>query len=510
MLWLAGFLGFFTVLLAVATYVLATRYAVPIFRKRIVQALSTQFQSNVTLGSLDVSLRQGFDVFGQDLEIQPKSLLRYPPVIAVRRFRCHVEWVDLLDRRIHIRQVNVEGMQINFPPNEARNQTRTRKKSHFHFRNTMLVLDRVNCSDALVTILTDRPEKIPLNFKIRNLQLLGLAPGQSMRFTALMTNPRPLGEVASQGTLGPWNAEYPGRLPTTGQYIFQHGDLSTTNGISGFVSSTGYFHGTLDHIDVDGTTDTPDFRINSGGAPVRLQTQFHAIVDGTSGNTYLEPVHAQFLNSSLVASGKIVRAPVGQGHRVSLEVHMNQARVEDLLRLGVKAKTPTLTGRLQLAVRFDLFPGTQNIMDRMMVQGTFLASNARFTNPRTQDKINSLSLRAQGMAREAKYADTKNVDSEMQGDVTLVNNVVTFHPLHYQAPGVKVLLNGTYELDTRMLNLNGTARMDAEVSQMMTGVKSFLLRPLNPMFRRNGAGTEVAIQVSGPESNPKLGLTRVQ
>ncbi len=98
----------------------------------------------------------------------------------------------------------------------------------------------------------------------------------------------------------------------------------------------------------------------------------------------------------------------------------------------------------------------------------------------------------------------------MQGQVTLENSVVTFHPLHYQAPGMKVLLHGTYALDSRMLDLAGTARMDAEVSQMMTGIKSLLLRPFNSLFRKDGVGTEVAIQVTGPQSNPKLAMARIK
>jgi hypothetical protein len=370
-------------------------------------------------------------------------------------------------------------------------------------------VDRLDCKDATLTILTDKPGKIPLRFQIYSLLILDLEPGQSMRFTALMTNPRPRGVIASQGTIGPWNIEYPGRLPTDGQYSFQHADLSTTRGISGTLYSTGYFHGMLDHIEVDGTTDTPDFRIDKGGSAVRLQTQFHAVVDGTSGNTYLDPVHAQFLGSSLVATGKIVRSTQTHGHRVSLNLQMNQARIEDLLRLGVKTNQPALTGRLQLNVKFDLFPGKETVMQRIAFRGTFQAKNARFTNQKTQDKINSLSLRARGKAREAKSSNTANVNSDMQGNVTLVNDVLTFHPLHYQAPGVNVLLHGTYGLDTKKVDLGGTVKMNAEVSQMMTGIKSLLLRPFNPMFRRDGAGTEVAIQVTGTELHPKMNFARM-
>ena len=37
-----------------------------------------------------------------------------------------------------------------------------------------------------------------------------------------------------------------------------------------------------------GQTTTPDFSIDVGGTPVPLETTFHAVVDGTNGNTYLK------------------------------------------------------------------------------------------------------------------------------------------------------------------------------------------------------------------------------
>jgi hypothetical protein len=44
------------------------------------------------------------------------------------------------------------------------------------------------------------------------------------------------------------------------------------------------------------------------------------------------------------------------------------------------------------------------------------------------------------------------------------------------------------------------------VSQMVTGWKSLLLKPVDPFFAKNGAGTEVPIQVTGTRSEPHFGL----
>ena len=92
-----------------------------------------------------------------------------------------------------------------------------------------------------------------------------------------------------------------------GDYSFNNADLSTIKGIGGMLSSTGQYSGTLGNIVVHGTTETPDFRIASSGHPVPLHTEFHAVVDGTSGDTYLRPVNATFLQTSFTANGSVVR-----------------------------------------------------------------------------------------------------------------------------------------------------------------------------------------------------------
>ena len=81
----------------------------------------------------------------------------------------------------------------------------------------------------------------------------------------------------------------------------------------------GDYTGVLENIIVDGTTDTPDFKLDSGASAVHLTTKFHAIVDGTNGNTYLQPVDAHFLNSSVTAKGEVASQPGDKGKTISLD-----------------------------------------------------------------------------------------------------------------------------------------------------------------------------------------------
>jgi hypothetical protein len=67
-------------------------------------------------------------------------------------------------------------------------------------------------------------------------------------------------------------------------------------------------------------------------------------------------------------------------------------------------------------------------------------------------------------------------------------------------------MTGEYSLDGNTFDFHGTARMDAKLSQMVTGWKSILLKPVDPFFKKNGAGTEVPFKITGTKSEPRFGL----
>jgi hypothetical protein len=46
----------------------------------------------------------------------------------------------------------------------------------------------------------------------------------------------------------------------------------------------------------------------------------------------------------------------------------------------------------------------------------------------------------------------------------------------------------------------------ATASAMLTGWKSWVAKPFDPLLKRDGAGLEVPITISGTKADPKLGL----
>lgn len=490
----------------------AIRHAGPMLRTRVIQTLSKRFNSQVQLGEFNVSVLQGLDVEGKNLSLRSNLDPTLPPQIQVGQFSFHTGLLDVFRSPMRIGTVQLHGLVLTIPPKGQRSAMPKSKKSH---GKISIFIDKIVCDDATLTMVTDKPNKVPLQFKIHALTMTRVGSKQPMHFVAHLVNPKPLGDIATSGNFGPWNADQPSDTLVNGTYSFTHADLSTTHGIAGMLSSQGKYSGQLDTINVDGTTDTPDFSVDVSGHKVDLTTQFHAIVNGTNGNTYLQPVKAHFLHTDITATGDVVRAQGQPGHDIHLNVVIDKGRVEDLLELGVNTDPPVMTGNVQLKTKFYLPPGKEPVNQKLQLQGTFAAQNISFSNDKIQKKMDQLSLRSQGKAAEAKGMDNEtgvllpgqqDVQANMHGTFSLGNGKLTLPQLVCAVPGAEIRLAGVYTLDGKEFDFTGHARMQASVSSIVGGWKGKLLTPLNPFFSKNGAGTDIPIKITGTQSNPHFGL----
>jgi hypothetical protein len=503
--WIAGvLLGAMAIAVTLAAIVIS--HAEPILRERIVETLSTRFHSKVELGEFHVSLLRGLQVSGQGLRLYGQTdpnthQLGIQPLIAVAEFRFRTGVRNLLRSPMHVDTVYVKGLSLNLPPREQRGEMKTIGASG----KIKVVVDRFVCDGAVLVINTLRPGKLPLEFDIESLTMTRIGSNEPLRFDARLINPKPVGNIVSSGLFGPWQADSPRDTPVSGSYSFDHADLGTIKGIGGILSSTGQYGGSLDKIVVDGKTDTPDFRIASSGQPIPLHTDFHAIVDATNGDTYLRPVKAKLLDTWLVADGSVVRMKEPKGHRVELDVTIPKGKIETLLRLAVRTDPPIMTGTVQLKTKFDLQPGTAAVGDRLKLAGRFHVAKAHFANDKIQSRIDMLSLRSRGKAKQARENIVDSVDSDLSGVFNLDNGVIQFSRLQFQIPGTQVILAGKYSLDGNLFDFHGKARLDAKLSQLVTGWKSILLKPADPLFSKHGAGTELPVKVTGTQSEPHFG-----
>ena len=480
----------------------------PILRTRVVDTLSARFRSKVELAELHVWVGNGIHVDGKGLKIygatdpnpyQPGV----QPLLEVGEFKFQTLLGGLFRTPMHVDTIYVSGMTMNIPPKNDRAQIEdiSGKKPKIS-----IAVDDLVCADTKLVINTDKPGKAPLEFDIGDLKMKDIGPEQPMRFDARLVNPKPVGDIHSIGQFGPLNEMSPRDSKVSGDYSFTNADLSTIKGIGGILSSTGKYEGTLGRIVADGTTETPDFRLAISGHAVPLHTEFHAIVDGTDGDTYLEPVNARVLNSSFTAKGKVVRVANPRGHDIELDVELQKARIEDLLQLGVKTDPPIMSGPVKMKTSLSLPPGDPDVSDRIKLKGRFAIPAAQFSSDKIQTKINGLSLRSRGEPQLVKEAAERDVTSDLEGVFDLRQGLLSFSLLHFKIPGTHADMTGQYSLDGKTFDFHGTLRMDAKLSQMTTGWKSILLKPVDPFFHKNGAGTQIPFKITGTKDEPHFGL----
>jgi len=482
--------------------------AQPILRGKIVETLSARFNSRVELGDLHVWIDDGLHVEGKELKIfgvtDPNpGEPGVQPLIDIGTFEFHSTVHSLFREPMHVGTVYVSGLTMNIPPKGDRQQM---IDLHQRSTQTRLIVDQFVCTDAKLIINTAKPGKQPLEFDIKALRMKEVGAGQPTPFEATLVNPKPLGDIKSTGMFGPLNEENVRDTAVKGSYSFTNANLGTLNGISGILSSDGKYSGVLGRINVEGKTDTPDFSLEVSGHRVPLHTQFHAIVDGTDGDTYLDPVKATVLRSSLTARGKVIRLKNAPGHDIELQVFVDRAFIEDLLKLGVKTNPPIMTGRIDMRTSLSLMPGEGHIAGRLKLAGSFHIREGHFTNEKVQGRIDSLSLRSRGEAKLAQEHHEENVLSDLQGTFKLEQGILSFSDLQFMVPGTRADLTGQYSLDGKTFDFRGNVKFKAKLSQMTTGWKSLLLKPVDPFFQKHGAGTQLPLRITGTRDQPHFGL----
>jgi hypothetical protein len=84
--------------------------------------------------------------------------------------------------------------------------------------------------------------------------------------------------------------------------------------------------------------------------------------------------------------------------------------------------------------------------------------------------------------------------------------IATFSDLSFSVPGALAHLHGTYGLLTQRVDLHGTLQLDNKLSKGSNGVKSVLLKSVEPFFKKKNAGEIVPIRIGGTFSHPSYGL----
>jgi hypothetical protein len=504
--------------LTIAGMVLNRRFQ-PYLRQQAILYLRERFHSDVELADLHVSLPRlsplrwavtqgrGSQVWvdGAGLVLRHKGRTDIPPMFAIRKFSFAVDVAGLFGKRKVVPVVDVDGLELNLPPKEERPALGEAKPAdRGEVNKSGVLLEEVRIQNAVLVMLPKDRAKKPLRFDIHQLDLHSAGTGVPMNYAARLTNPTPPGEIQSSGNFGPWNSEEPGDTPLAGDYVFEHADLGVFHGIAGILTSHGRFEGELDTITAKGEATVPDFRLKRSGNRVPLTAKFEVQVDGTNGDTTLKPVVARLGSTQFTTSGVVFKRE-GDAHRqIHLDVNMPNGKMRDVLLLAMR-DSPFMEGNLKLKTKLVIPPLTGKVVQKLQLDGAFQVSDGHFLRSTIQDQIDNLSRRGQG---QPKNQEIDEVISTMSGKFKLDDEVISFQDLTFGVSGADVSLNGSYSLAQDSLDFHGALKLQAKISQTMSGWKHWLLKPVDPFFAKNGVGTYLKIKVAGNAKAPKFGLDR--
>ncbi len=474
-----------------------------VLREALLDALREKLDTDVELQSFEADMFPLVRITGTGLKLRLRGQRESRPLIEVASFEVQSGIWGLLQRPRRFKAVTLEGLKISIPPRSPHDRESARAAA-VESTEGPVVIDEVIAHNAQLVLIPRRADKDPKQFDIYDLHLESVGFNRAMPFRAALTNPVPKGLINTTGTFGPWRAAEPGDTPAKGAYTFKNVDLNTIKGLAGTLSSDGEFSGKLAEIDVNGKTSTPDFSIDVGGRPVPLVTQFHAVVDGTDGDTYLRRVDAKFLDTALTATGAITGRPGIKGRTIQLDVQIDGGKIDDVLRLAVKSANPVMSGALALQTSLLIPPGPARIADRMELEGHFAIAECRFTDPAVHSRLVTLSRHSQGKDTDDPAG---RVLSNMRGQFSVNAGTVRFKTLTFEVPGAAVHLAGDYGLRSEQLNFAGTFSMQATISEAVGGgVKGALLKAVDPIFKKGGHGAVVPIRIHGTREKPEFGL----
>jgi len=489
-----------SVLVLLGTAYLRKRDAELRTRDWIVQLLSARFQSKVDLEDFHVNVLPRMQVSGQGLSIHYHNRPETTPMIRIEKFSFELGFWGIFRVPHRIHHVHIQRMVITVPPRDMQAKPWA---LNINAQIPPVTVAEIECDRTVLLVFSNKSGKDPLDWDIHHLVLTEVGLNKSFFFRGTLTNAKPKGEIATRGQFGPWNIDVPGDTPVLGSYGFENADLGPFPGIAGILSSTGEFKGQLNRLEVSGETTTPDFSLDNVGKPVPLRTDFSATVDGTNGDTLLHPVHALLGESVIVASGSVENVPQ-KGHDILLQVTTPKARIEDILQLAINSDKPFLRGPINVTAKLHLPPGTEKVIDKMALDGSFAVTNARWSSSGIREKLQSFSRHAQGQPSDE---DAGSAVTDMKGVFALKNDVIHFSQLTFSVPGADVELAGTYDMRARNIDMRGNLKMQAKLSQTVTGAKSFFLKAIDPFFSKNGAGTVLPITITGTEDKPVMGVT---
>ena len=442
------------------------------------------------------------------------------PKLTIRRLTIVGSYLGMVRR--YIPRVIADGAVLSVPQGQLKELFASRTGQ----QPTNTRVGEIDADGAKILVAIEDNNQ-PLAFQFHELKVRDVARDSAVRFEASLQTPEPTGDLQLQGKIGPFRRDQAGSIPLSGTYSYKNAKLEEFVGVGGVLSSEGKFNGQLQAINVDGTTDTPDFQLDVGVHPVHLKTKFRALVNGTNGDLQLDPVESSWGKTTVTWRGTI-QGPGGAKKlkTVALDMTCTSGRVQDLLQLFVHDNVPPMSGAITFQGHVTLPPQLDDFLRKVRLQGEFTIEDGRYTSQETQQQVDILSARARGQADKIeddqdtdKRSGTNTVSRDLQpvvstvkSQVVLREGVAHFSDLSFDIPGAVALLNGTYNLRSRAIDMRGPVHLESKLSGATTGVKSFLLKMIGPLrpHKSGDKGSTVLVHVTGTYGHPSFAVQQTK
>ena len=422
-------------------------------------------------------------------------------VISIDRLTITSNPLAMLRR--HVSQLRAERVQASIDRADA---------AMFHSKSSQTVIDDFVADDAVLQV--GQRGSQPFRMVFQSLKVQNLAGEGPSRFWAVFQNPKPAGVVKISGAFNTWNRSDPSLSGVFGQYSLENADLAVFHSLTGKISSTGHFAGTLKALDVEGSTNSPEFELTDTHHHLPLHTVFRVRVDATAGDVLIRALKASFGRDELDVQGSVARGQ--DGKRVALiDINCASGRIEDTFYPFIHSPKSPIAGDVVFRMHVTIPGGGERFLKRVEMESTYRISNAQFTNPQTELRLKKVSddkhsddKHSDDKHTDDKHSDDKHSDSAatLDGGVLLQAGIAHFSVLSVKDEGASAQLHGMYNLVDDRVNLHGQLTTTASLAKTTSGVKAVFARVLEPLIKKRHHEKIVPVKITGSFHHPNFGL----
>ena len=493
----------FLALAGIALVTLALRW--PFTEQSIVDALEERSARSVEI----TGFRQTYfppGCIAEGIRFLHREHKDKPPLITIRKLVIRGSYLGLFRSPTKIDEARAIGLHITIPPRRYDGQRPEVIPLTVRQSGKSVLISQITADQALLEFRGADPGDQTFVVQIHQLALSHVGDKDQFTYRTALSISKPPGEIHATGTFGPWNENDPARTAVSGSYTYTNANLGVFDKLAGTLCSKGSFQGTLAHLRTDGEAHVLNLRIDDARHRVPLRTTFHAVVNGTNGDTYLQSIYAHAWKTNSIFVGSISGNPDSKGKTAVFDFSVRDGRIEDLFRMFVRAIHPPVSGSVNLRCRVRVPEGPGPFLRRLEIRGDFGISGEEFRNPETQSSIDRLGKSAQGETKTELDDDPDRVLSNLVGHVVVRDGVATFTNISFGIPGASAELHGTFGLISKTVELHGKLRTTGSPADATSGFKSFLLRVLTPFLKKKPAVTVLPFQITGTYDHISVGL----